>query len=229
MIVLNAEDWMALLLSLKLAFFSTIILLVIAIPLAWWLAFKPSKLKAPVAALITLPLILPPSVIGFYLLIFMAPQDWLGKILYQLGIQQLSFSFSGLLIASLIYSLPFVVQPIQNTFISIGKKPLELATCLGATPKDAFFNAFLPQAKIGIISAAILGFAHTLGEFGIVLMIGGNIPNKTQLASIQIYNHVEAMEYSAANQLALILLIFSFATLIILYWLNHKLNFWNKI
>ncbi len=225
----NNEDINSLLLSLELAISCTVILLIISIPLAWWLSFKPNKLKIIITSIVTLPLILPPSVIGFYLLILMSPYSWFGKSIAYLGLPQLSFSFQGLLIASMIYSLPFVVQPIQNTFINIGYKPFELATCLGANKRDAFFSAILPQAKTGILSAAILGFAHTIGEFGIVLIIGGNIPNKTQLASIQIYNHIEAMEYSNANQLALILLIFSFCLLILLYSLNQKLNFWNKI
>lgn len=226
--MLSSADWNAIWLSIELAGLTTLILIIIALPLAWWLAFHQSRLKAIIAALVALPLILPPSVIGFYLLVAMGPHGLIGKLCQTLGIELFPFTFNGLLIASIIYSLPFVVQPIQNTFSSIGKKPLEIAATLGAKPLDAWLNVVLPLAKNGILSAAVLGFAHTIGEFGIVLMIGGNIPHKTQLISLQIYNHVEEFEYAKAGQLSLILLIFSFAVLSCMYWLNQKFNYLNK-
>lgn len=222
--MLNSDDWASIYLSMKLAFTSTVILLLIAIPLAMWLAFKPSNFKAVISSLVTLPLILPPTVLGFYLLLAMGPHGLVGQICLKLGIPLLPFSFSGLVIASIIYSMPFVVMPIQNTFLAIGKTSLEVAATLGAAPTDRIFSVLLPQAKIGIISAAVVGFAHTVGEFGLILMIGGNIPQKTQVAAIQIYNYFEIYEYSQANHLALFLLGFSFVVLIFVYILNHKLN-----
>ena len=222
--ILSAEDCGALWLSLKLAAISMIILLAIAIPLAMWLTFSQSRYKAVISAILTMPLILPATVLGFYLLLLMGPHGLIGHWCNALGIQRLPFTFSGLVIASIIYSLPFVVLPIQNTFFSIGRSSLEVAATLGAKPLDAIFNILLPQAKVGIISAGILGFAHTMGEFGIILMLGGNIPQQTQVASIQIYNHFEAYEYTQANHLALVLLGFSFIVVLAIYLLNCKFS-----
>lgn len=224
---ISPDDWGALLLSLKLAIVSTFILLLITIPLSYWLTFRQTPLKIVASSIVTLPLILPPSVLGFYLLLILGPNGIIGKFCHAIGIDSFAFTFNGLIIASIIYSLPFVVQPIQNIFNNIGLAPLEVAATLRASPLDTFCNILLPQAKFGIIGAAILGFAHTIGEFGMVLMIGGNIPGKTQVAAIQIYNHVEAYEYSQANQLSVLLLVFSFIVLIIMYLINHKYNYLN--
>ncbi|MEH6343529.1 MAG: molybdate ABC transporter permease subunit [Bermanella sp.] len=207
----------ALFLTLKLAFFSTLILILLATPLAWWLAHSQFKGKALVEALVALPLVLPPTVLGFYLLIFLGPQGPGGWLASFWGGNTLAFSFSGLLIGSVIYSLPFVVQPLQNGFQLIGVKPLEVAYTLKASFWDGFKNVILPLAKPAYISAATLGFAHTLGEFGVVLMIGGNIPGETQVVSIAIFENVEAMEYSQAHLLSALLLIISFTLLSIIY------------
>ena len=207
----------ALLLTLQLAFFSTLILLLLATPLAWFLAHHQFKAKFLVEALIALPLVLPPTVLGFYLLIALGPEGPGGWLANLWGEQTLAFSFTGLLIGSIIYSLPFVVQPLQNGFILIGKKPLEVAYTLNASFWDGFFNIILPLAKPAYISAATLGFAHTLGEFGVVLMIGGNIPNETQVISIAIFEQVESLQYEQAHLLSGILLAISFVMLAIIY------------
>jgi len=207
----------ALLLTLQLAFFSTLILLLLATPLAWFLAHHQFKAKFLVEALIALPLVLPPTVLGFYLLIALGPEGPGGWLANLWGEQTLAFSFTGLLIGSIIYSLPFVVQPLQNGFILIGKKPLEVAYTLNASFWDGFFNIILPLAKPAYISAATLGFAHTLGEFGVVLMIGGNIPNETQVISIAIFEQVESLQYEQAHLLSGILLTISFVMLAIIY------------
>lgn len=207
----------ALLLTFKLAFFSTLILLVLATPLAWLLAHKNFKCKALVEATIALPLVLPPTVLGFYLLIALGPNGPGGAIASLWGGTSLAFSFTGLLIGSVIYSLPFVVQPLQNGFTLIGEKPLQVAATLGASFKDGFINVILPLAKPAYISAATLGFAHTLGEFGVVLMIGGNIPNETQVVSIAIFEHVETLQYDQAHLLSGILLAISFVLLAVIY------------
>jgi len=207
----------ALFLTLKLALFSTLILIVVATPLAWWLAHSQFRGKALIEALVALPLVLPPTVLGFYLLIFLGPQGPGGWMASFWGGNTLAFSFSGLLIGSVIYSLPFVVQPLQNGFHLIGVKPLEVAYTLKASFWDGFRNVILPLAKPAYISAATLGFAHTLGEFGVVLMIGGNIPGETQVVSIAIFENVEAMEYSQAHLLSALLLIISFTLLSIIY------------
>ncbi len=207
----------ALLLTLKLAFLSTLILLVIATPLAWWLAHSHFKGKALVEALVALPLVLPPTVLGFYLLIVLGPQGPGGWLAGLWGENTLAFSFTGLLIGSVIYSLPFVVQPLQNGFSLIGRQPLEVAQSLKASFLDGFYHVILPLARPAYISAATLGFAHTLGEFGVVLMIGGNIPGETQVISIAIYEQVEAMEYDAAHILSALLLIISFTLLSVIY------------
>jgi len=207
----------ALWLTLQLALFSTLILIVLATPLAWWLAHSQFKGKALVEAMVALPLVLPPTVLGFYLLIVLGPDGPGGWLASLWGGHTLAFSFSGLLIGSVIYSLPFVVQPLQNGFVLIGKKPLEVAYTLKASFWDGFRSVILPLAKPAYISAATLGFAHTLGEFGVVLMIGGNIPGETQVISIAIYEQVEAMEYAQAHGLSALLLFISFTLLAIIY------------
>lgn len=222
MIGLSTEDWQAIGLTLKLATTVTLLLLVISTPLAWWLASSRSRLRGLVATIVALPLILPPTVLGFYLLLAMGPNGWMGQLTQQLGIGLLPFTFWGLVIASMCYSLPFVVQPIQNAMQAIGQRPLELAATLGASPLDRFFSVVLPLSKPGFISASVLGFAHTVGEFGVILMIGGNIPGQTRVVSIQIYDHVEALQYQQAHWLAGSMLAFSFVVLLVLYYSQYK-------
>jgi len=209
-------DLAAVWLTLKLASLTTVLLLVIGTPIAWWLARTRSPLKGVVGALVTLPLILPPTVLGFYLLVMLGPNGPIGQLTEALGLGLLPFTFPGLVVASMIYSLPFVVQPLQQAFDAIGRIPLEAAATLRASPRDAFFSVALPLARPGFVTGAILGFAHTIGEFGVVLMIGGNIPGKTQVLSMAIYNHVEAMEYANAHWLAGGMLAFSFVVLLLL-------------
>lgn len=211
---LSSDAWAAIGLTLKLAALTTITLLVVATPLAWWLARSRSAWRAPVSALVTLPLVLPPSVLGFYLLIAMGPHGPLGQLTQALGWGVLSFTFTGLLLGSVVFSLPFAVQPLQYAFEAMGERPMEVAATLRASPWDAFFTVALPQARGGILTAAILSFAHTVGEFGVVLMIGGNIPGQTRVISTQIYGHVEAMEYAQAHTLAAGMLVFSFVVLL---------------
>ena len=220
--ILSSSDWQSLWLSFKLASISVSLILIIAIPLALWLTFGRSRYKVFVSTVLTLPLILPPTVLGFYLLLLIGPHGVIGQLCTLLGIEPLAFTFRGLVIGSVIYSLPFVLLPIQNTFSVIGKNSLEVAATLGARPLDCIINILLPQARLGIMSAIVIGFAHTIGEFGIVLMIGGNIPNKTGVASIQIFNHFEAYEYGSANNLSMILLGFSFVVLLTIYLINNK-------
>ncbi len=217
---LDPADLAAIWLTVKLAGLTTVLLLLIGTPIAWWLARTGSRWKGPVGAIVGLPLVLPPAVLGFYLLVLMGPNGPVGALTQGLGLGLLPFTFAGLVVASVIYSMPFVVQPLQNAFEAIGERPLEVAATLGAKPIDAFFTVAVPLAKPGFLTAAILGFAHTVGEFGVVLMIGGNIPGKTQVVSMAIYNHVEAMEYANAHVLAGILLVFSFVVLLALYTLN---------
>lgn len=212
--------WGAVALTLKLAGLTTLLLLLLGTPLAWWLARTGSWLKGPLAALVALPLVLPPTVIGFYLLVAMGPQGPIGQATQALGLGLLPFTFAGLVVGSVLYSLPFVVQPLQNAFAAIGKRPLEAAATLRASPLDTFFSVVLPLARPGYLSAAVMGFAHTVGEFGVVLMIGGNIPNQTRVLSVQIYDHVEALEYAQAHWLAGGMLLFSFAVLLALYSVN---------
>ena len=207
-------------LTLKLATLTTAILLILGTPLAWWLSQTRSRWKGPVSAIVALPLVLPPTVIGFYLLVAMGPNGPVGKLTETFGIGLLPFSFSGLVIASVLYSFPFVVQPVQNAFEAIGKGPLEAAASLRASPLDTFFAVVLPLAKPGYLTAIVMGFAHTVGEFGVVLMIGGNIPDKTRVLSVQIYDHVEALEYAQAHWLSAGMLAFSFAVLLALYFFN---------
>lgn len=204
-------------LTLKLASVTTLVLLLIGTPLAWWLARTTSWLKGPLAAVVALPLVLPPTVIGFYLLVALGPQGPLGQITQMLGWGTLPFTFPGLVVGSVVYSLPFVVQPLQNAFEAIGERTLEAAATLRAGPLDSFFSVALPLAKPGFLTATILGFAHTVGEFGVVLMIGGNIPGVSRVLSVAIYDHVEAMEYGQAHWLAGGLLLFSFLVLLALY------------
>lgn len=221
---LTASEWQAVWLTLQLAFSATFFLLILATPLAYWLARTRSWLKGPVSAVVALPLVLPPTVLGFYLLVAMGPQGPVGQLTQSLGIGSLAFTFQGLVIGSMIYSLPFVVQPIHNAIESVGRRPLEVAATLGAGPIDRFFSVLLPQAKAGFITAAVLGFAHTLGEFGVVLMIGGNIPEETRVVSVLIYDHVEALNYTGAHRLSAWLLIFSFLVLLSLYLVQHRSN-----
>ena len=207
-------------LTLKLASVVTVLLLLVGTPIAWWLARTRSSLKGIVGAVIALPLVLPPTVIGFYLLVTMGPNGAVGRLTEALGLGLLPFTFPGLVIASVFYSLPFVVQPIQNAFEAIGERPLEAAATLRASPWDAFWSVAVPLARPGFISGAILGFAHTVGEFGVVLMIGGNIPERTLVVSVQIYDHVEALEYAQAHWLSAGMLLFSFVVLLALYTFN---------
>lgn len=212
--------WGAVALTLKLAGLTTLVLLLLGTPLAWWLARTDSWFKGPLAALVALPLVLPPTVIGFYLLVAMGPQGPIGQATQALGLGLLPFTFAGLVVGSVFYSLPFVVQPLQNAFAAIGERPLEAAATLRASPLDTFFSVVLPLARPAYLSAAVMGFAHTVGEFGVVLMIGGNIPDRTRVLSVQIYDHVEALEYAQAHWLAGGMLLFSFAVLLALYSLN---------
>jgi len=213
----SSADLTAVLLTARLALVTTVLLLLIGTPIAWWLARSPSRLKSVVGAIVTLPLVLPPAVIGFYLLVLLGPDGPLGRLTQQLGLGLLPFTFSGLVVASVIYSMPFVVQPIQQAFAAMGERPMEAAATLRASPLNAFLTVALPLARPGFITAAVLGFAHTVGEFGVVLMIGGNIPGKTQVLSMAIYNHVEALEYQSAHWLAGGMLCFLFVVLLLLY------------
>lgn len=218
--MLSSADLAALWLTVQLAGLTTVLLLLIGTPIAWWLSRTRSWWKGPVGAVIGVPLVLPPAVLGFYLLVLMGPDGPVGMLTERMGLGLLPFTFAGLVVASVIYSIPFVVQPLQNAFESIGDRPLETAATLRASPLDAFFSVAVPLARPGFLTAAVLGFAHTVGEFGVVLMIGGNIPGKTQVVSMAIYNHVEAMEYANAHVLAGILLVFSFCVLLALYSFN---------
>jgi len=214
---LDASDLGAIWLTIKLASLTTLILLIVGTPIAWWLARTRSWLRGPIGAVVALPLVLPPTVIGFYLLVAMGPHGPIGQLTQSLGLGTLPFTFAGLVVGSLIYSLPFVVQPLQNAFEAIGRRPLEVAATLRASPWDCFVSVVLPLARPGFLTASVLGFAHTLGEFGVVLMIGGNIPDKTRVVSVQIFNHVEAMEYAQAHWLAGGMLVFSFLILLLLH------------
>lgn len=220
--MISPDAWQAIWLTIQLATLTTIILLVIATPLAWWLSQTESRWRPPIGALVTLPLVLPPTVLGFYILILLGPQGWVGMLTQSLGMGLLSFSFTGLLIGSVIFSLPFAVQPIQYAFEAIGKRPMEVAATLRAKPLDTFFNVALPLAKPGLLTATVLSFAHTVGEFGVVLMIGGNIPGQTRVVSTQIFGHVEAMEYAQAHWLAAGMVVFSFGVLIALSLLKKR-------
>ena len=215
--MLTSADIATLWLTLKVASLATLLMLILGTPLAWWLARTTSRWKGICNALVAMPLVLPPTVLGFYLLVLMGPNGPIGKLTLQLGWGTLPFTFTGLVIASVLYSLPFVVQPLQASFTAIGDQPLEAAATLRAGALDTFFNVVLPLAKPGFMTGAILGFAHTVGEFGVVLMVGGNIPDRTRVVSLQVYNHVEALEYTEAHWLAGGLLLFSFSILLVLY------------
>ncbi len=217
---MNSSAWSAIALTLQLAATTTLILLLLGTPLAWWLARTHSMFKGPVSAVVALPLVLPPTVLGFYLLIALGPHGPIGQLTQVLGLGLLPFTFSGLVLGSVLYSLPFVVQPLQNAFEAIGKRPLEVAATLRASPWDAFFSVVLPLARTGYITATVMGFAHTMGEFGVVLMLGGNIADRTRVLSVQIFDHVEALEYSQAHGLAAGMLVFSFVVLLALYALK---------
>ena len=214
---LDDADLAAVRLTLELATVVTLLLLAVGTPIAWWLARTRSRLRHAVGAVVALPLVLPPTVIGFYLLLVLGPNGPVGKLTEALGIGLLPFSFGGLVLASVCYSLPFVVQPLQNAFEAIGPRPLEAAATLRASPRDTFWSVVVPLARPGFLSGAVLGFAHTVGEFGVVLMIGGNIPDRTRVVSVQIYDHVEALEYAQAHWLAGGMLAFSFIVLLALY------------
>ena len=218
---ISPSDLSAIWLTIKLAGLVTLILMIVGLPLAWWLSQTQSRWRAPVSALIALPLVLPPSVLGFYLLLAMGKGGPLGQLTELFGLGTLAFSFWGLVIGSLLYSMPFVIQPLQNAMQAIGSRPLEVAKTLGASPLDCFFSIVLPSIKPGLLTAAILGFAHTVGEFGLVLMIGGNIPGETQVVSVQIYEHVEALDYSRAHALSALMLIFAFVVLVLVYRFNE--------
>lgn len=220
--ILSQADWAAIALTLRLASTVTILLLIIGTPIAWWLARTQSWWKGPVGAVVALPLVLPPTVLGFYLLVAMGPHGPIGQVTQALGLGTLPFTFWGLVVASLFYSLPFVVQPIQNAIEAVGARPLEMAATLRAGPWDRFFTVVLPLARPGFITASILGFAHTVGEFGVVLMIGGNIPGSTRVVSVQIYDHVEALEYGQAHWLSATMVLFSFGVLLGLYMFNKS-------
>ncbi|MCH2347673.1 MAG: molybdate ABC transporter permease subunit [Pseudomonadales bacterium] len=215
--VFSAADITAILLTLQLAVTVTLVLIVVGTPIAWWLAQSRSWLKGPISALVALPLVLPPTVLGFYLLIAMGPDGPVGQLTQIMGLGTLPFTYWGLVIGSVFYSLPFVVQPLQNAFEAIGERPLEVAATLRAGPLDRFFTVVLPMAKSGYFTASVLGFAHTVGEFGVVLMIGGNIPGETRVVSVQIFDHVEALDFGQAHWLAGAMLAFSFLVLLLVY------------
>lgn len=219
---LSPTDYQAILLTIKLASVVTLVLLVISTPLAWWLSRTDSKFKALISTIVAMPLVLPPSVLGFYFLLALGPQGTVGQILQTLGLQALPFTFGGLVVASVFYSLPFMVQPLQNAFEAVGKHLLDAAASLGASTMRSFLTVVAPLSKTGFITAIILTFVHTIGEFGVVLMIGGNIPGVTRVASVQIYDHVEALEFAEAHALSAIMLIFSFVVLLVIYSLNAR-------
>ncbi len=216
------HDLVSIWLTLKLASITTIILMFIATPIAWWLAFSHSAWKGPVSALVNLPLVLPPTVLGFYLLLLMGPQGPVGHFTQSLGLGRLPFTFWGIVVGSVLFSLPFAVQPIQNAFEAMGKRPLEVAATLRASLFDRFWSVAVPLAKPGFLTAIVLAFAHTVGEFGVVLMLGGNIPDETLVVSVAIYNHVEALEYGAAHFLSGVMVAFSFLVLLSLNWLSRR-------
>lgn len=222
--MLNESDLAALVITLKLAGVSTLILLFLGTPLAWWMARTRWRFKVLLEAVVALPLVLPPTVLGFYLLVALGPHGPVGGAMEWLGGEPLAFTFAGLVIGSVIYSMPFVVQPLQNAFVAIGERPLEVAATLRASPLDRFFTVVVPLARSGFLTAIVLGFAHTVGEFGVVLMIGGNIPGETQVLSIAIYDHVEVLEYGHAHWLSGGLLLLSFLMLVAVYTFNRRFS-----
>jgi molybdate transport system permease protein len=217
-------DWQPVLLSFKLAGLTTLLLLILGTPIAWWLARSRAWYKQVIASVVALPLVLPPTVIGFYLLLLLGPNGPVGRLTEALGLGVLPFTFGGLLVASVFYSMPFVVQPLQNAFEVIGNRPLEVAATLRASPLDSFFTVAVPLARPGFLTAAVLGFAHTVGEFGVVLMIGGNIPGETRVLSVAIYDHVESLEYGQAHMISAGMIGFAFLVLLTLYLVNGRLN-----
>lgn len=219
---MSPSDLLALKLTAQLAGLSTVLLLLVATPIAWWLAHTRSRLKGVVASVVALPLVLPPTVIGFYLLLLLGPHGAVGQAMQSLGLGLLPFTFSGLVVASVLHSLPFVVQPLQQAFEAIGPRPLEVAATLRASPWDRFLTVALPLARPGFLTAAVLGFAHTVGEFGVVLMMGGNIPGSTQVLSVALYGHVEAQELEQAHWIAGGMVFFGFGVMWVLYWLNAR-------
>ncbi len=220
--MLEPEALQALWLTAKVSAVVTFILLLLGTPIAWWLARTQSRLKAPISAIVALPLVLPPTVLGFYLLLAMGPHGFAGRLTESLGLGLLPFTFWGLVVASVFYSLPFMVQPLQSAFESIGRRPLEVAATLRATPLDAFFSVVVPMALPGFLTASVMSFAHTVGEFGVVLMIGGNLAGETRVASVQIYDYVEAMQYEHAHAMAAVLIGFSFIVLLVLHLSRSK-------
>jgi len=220
--IYSPDDLAALWISLRLAAITVALLLLLCTPLAWWLAMTRSRLRMVGEALAALPLVLPPTVLGFYLLLFLGPHGGGGRLMQQLGMQPLAFSFGGLVLGSMLYSMPFMIQPLQSAFQGVGARELEVAATLRAGPLDRFFSVALPLARRGFITGSVLAFAHTLGEFGVVLMLGGNIPGRTQTASIVIFNHVEALDYAAAQRLSATLLLACFALLLIVYGANRR-------
>jgi molybdate transport system permease protein len=223
-VLLSESDLAALALTARLAAAVTVILLVLGTPLAWWLARTRSRWKVPVGAVVAMPLVLPPTVLGFYLLVAMGPNGPIGRLGAALGLDPLPFTFWGLVVGSVFYSLPFMVQPLQTAFEGLGDRPLEVAATLRASPLDAFFTVAVPQALPGFLSASILTFAHTVGEFGVVLMIGGSLPGVTRVASIAIYDHVEALDYTQAHRLAAVMLLSSFLMLLVVYGFGPRSN-----
>ncbi len=220
--LLSADNLQAFALTLQVAALTTGILLLLGTPLAWWLARSRHWLKKPVGALVALPLVLPPSVLGFYLLVTMGPHGPVGQLTQSLGLGVLPFTFAGLVVGSVLYSLPFMVQPLHNAFEALGERPLEVAATLRASPLDTFFSVVVPLCRPGFVTGTIMSFAHTVGEFGVVLMVGGNIPGVTRMVSVQIYDHVEAAEYADAHRLAAVMLMFSFAVLLALHSYNQR-------
>jgi molybdate transport system permease protein len=221
MFELGQAEWQAIGLTIRLCFFTTVILLIIATPLAWWLSSGRSRWRVAVQAIVALPLVLPPTVLGFYLLMALGPRGFIGGSLESVGLTHLAFSFEGILIASVLYSMPFAVQPLLESFNSLGRRPIEVSASLGANAIDRFFTVILPLCKGGFIVAATLSFAHTVGEFGVILMLGGSIPGETKVLSVLIYDYTESMNYQAAHQLSLLLLAFSFFVLFVVYSINR--------
>lgn len=219
-----AIDWTTVTLTLRLALVTTLLLLILGMPLAWWLARTRSRLKSVVSALVAMPLVLPPTVLGFYLLVLLGPKGPVGQAMQSVGLDTLPFTFEGLVIASVLYSLPFMVQPLQGAFESVGRGLWEAAATLRASPLDRFFTVVLPLSRAGLVSALVLTFAHTVGEFGVVLMIGGNIPGETKVLSVAIYDHVESLEYTQAHMLSAGLLLFSFLIMLVLYGVNQRMQ-----
>lgn len=221
---LTAADWQAIAVTLKLCFFTTIILLVIATPLAWWLSRERTMARVIVQAIVALPLVLPPTVLGFYLLMTLGPRGIVGGTLESMGLNHLAFSFEGILLASVLYSMPFAVQPLLESFNNLGRRPVDVAASLGAGVIDRFFTVILPMCKGGFIVAATLSFAHTVGEFGVIVMLGGSIPGETKVLSVLIYDYAESMNYAAAHKLSALLLVFSFAVLFVVYSINRRFH-----